>query len=94
MKDIHLNDTFEPMVENGDFVVAHNLKQAQTLLLQTNKGEWKQHPTMGVGVPHYLETFDMYELSREIREQFSQDGMNVDRVQINGTTLNVEAEWK
>ena len=94
MKDIHLNDTFELMVENGDFVVAHNLKQAQTLLLQTNKGEWKQHPTMGVGVPHYLETFDMYELSREIREQFSQDGMNVDRVQINGTTLNVEAEWK
>ena len=94
MKDIHLNDTFELMVENGDFVVAHNLKQAQSLLLQTNKGEWKQHPTMGVGVPHYLETFDMYELSREIREQFSQDGMNVDRVQINGTTLNVEAEWK
>lgn len=94
MKDIHLNDTFEPIVENGDFVVDLNLKQAQTLLLQTNKGEWKQHPTMGVGVPYFLETFSMSELSREIREQFSQDGMNVYRVQINGTTLNVEAEWK
>ena len=94
MKDIHLNDTFEPIVENGDFAVAPNLKQAQALLLQTNKGEWKQHPTMGVGVPNFLETFNMSELSREIREQFSQDGMKVNRVQINGTTLNVEAEWK
>ena len=94
MKDIHLNDTFEPIVEKGDFAVSPNLKQAQTLLLKTNKGEWKQHSTMGVGVPHFLETFNMSELSREIREQFSQDGMKVNRVQINGTTLNVEAEWK
>ena len=94
MKDIYLNDTIEPIVENGDFAVAPNLKQAQALLLQTNKGEWKQHPTMGVGVPNFLETFNMSELSREIREQFSQDGMKVNRVQINGTTLNVEAEWK
>lgn len=94
MKDIYLNDTFEPIVENGDFAVAPNLNQAQALLLQTNKGEWKQHPTMGVGVPNFLETFNMYELSREIREQFSKDGMKVNRVQINGTTLNVETEWK
>ena len=94
MKDIYLNDTFEPIVENGDFAVAPNLNQAQALLLQTNKGEWKQHPTMGVGVPNFLETFNMYELSREIREQFSKDGMKGNRVQINGTTLNVETEWK
>lgn len=94
MKDIYLNDTFEPIVENGDFAVAPNLNQAQALLLQTNKGEWKQHPTMGVGVPNFLETFNMSELSREIREQFSKDGMKVNRVQINGTTLNVETEWK
>ena len=94
MKDIHLNSAFEPIIVNGDFAVDENLKQAQMLLLQTNKGEWKQHPTAGVGVPNYIETYNMYDLSREIREQFSQDGMKVNSVHITGTTLNVEAEWK
>jgi hypothetical protein len=94
MKDIQLTSTFELNVVNGDFAVGENLKQAQMLLLHTNKGEWKEHPTMGVGVPNFIETNNMHELSREIREQFSQDGMKVDSVHINGSTLNVEAEWK
>ena len=94
MKDIQLTNTFEPVIVNGDFAADENLKQAQMLLLHTNKGEWKEHPTMGVGIPNYIETYNMHELSREIREQYSQDGMKVSSVHISGTTLNVEAEGK
>ena len=74
--------------------VEENLKQAQQLLLGTNKGEWKQHPTMGVGVTNYLETAAAGQLSREIREQYSRYGMKVSSVKINGTTLELESEWK
>lgn len=94
MTDIALTSELELKVANGDLAVEENLKQAQQLLLGTNKGEWKQHPTMGVGVTNYLETAAAGQLSREIREQFSRDGMRVSSVKINGTTLEVEAEWK
>lgn len=94
MTDIALTPELELQIANGDLVVADNLKQAQQLLLVTNKGEWKQNPTMGVGVSNYLETGATDRLSREIREQFSRDGMSVSSVRITGSTLDVEAEWK
>ena len=94
MTNIALTSELELKAANGDLAVEENLKQAQQLLLGTNKGEWKQHPTMGVGVTNYLETAAAGQLSREIREQFSRDGMKVSSVKINGTTLEVAAEWK
>ena len=94
MTDIALTTDLDMMVADGDLVTEENLKQAQQLLLVTNKGEWKQHPTAGVGVANYLETASAGELSREIREQFSRDGMKVSSVKISGTTLEVEATWK
>ena len=94
MTDIALSPDLDMMVADGDLVTEENLKQAQQLLLVTNKGEWKQHPTAGVGVANYLETASAGELSREIREQFSRDGMKVSSVKISGTTLEVEATWK
>ena len=94
MNDIALTSELELKVINGDLAVEENLNQAQQLLLGTNKGEWKQNPTMGVGVVNYLETASVNQLSREIREQFSRDGMRVNSVKIIGTKLDVEAEWK
>lgn len=94
MTDIALTPDLDMMVADGDLETEENLKQAQQLLLVTNKGEWKQHPTAGVGVANYLETASAGELSREIREQFSRDGMKVSSVKISGTTLEVEATWK
>jgi hypothetical protein len=94
MTDIALTPDLDMKVADGDLVTEENLKQAQQLLLVTNKGEWKQHPTAGVGVVNYLETASAGELSREIREQFSRDGMKVSSVKISGTTLEVEATWK
>ena len=94
MTDIALTPDLDMMVADGDLVTEENLKQAQQLLLVTYKGEWKQHPTAGVGVANYLETASAGELSREIREQFSRDGMKVSSVKISGTTLEVEATWK
>lgn len=94
MNDIALTDTYDIAVQNGDFCLTECLKQSQMLLLHTNKGEWKQHPTMGVGIVNYLEQHTPANLAREIREQFAKDGMQVESVNISGTTLNVDAQWK
>lgn len=94
MEDIQLTDSLELHIKNGDLVVDDNLKQAQQLLLGTNKGEWKQNPKAGVGIVNYLETSSVGELSREIREQFTRDGMQVSSVKVAGSQINVDAQWK
>lgn len=94
MNDIILTEQYDLATVNGDFAIDDCLKQSQMMLLKTNKGEWKQNPTMGVGVSSYIEQHTPAHLAREIREQFSKDGMQVDNVNISGTTLNVDAKWK
>ncbi len=94
MNDIALTENYDLETTNGDFALTECLKQSQMLLLETNKGEWKQNPEMGVGVVNYLEQHSPARLAREIREQFSKDGMQVDKVSLSGTKLNVDAQWK
>lgn len=94
MNDILLTSGYGLDTENGDFRVGDCLKQSQMLLLETSKGEWKQSPEMGVGLVSFLEDYDMTRAAREIREQFSKDGMRVERIRIEGTVLNVDAQWR
>ena len=94
MMDIQLTSDLELAFAAGDLVIDDNLKQAQQLLLGTNKGEWKQNPKAGVGVVNYIESAATGELSREIREQYSRDGMQVNSVKISNSQINVDAQWK
>lgn len=94
MLDLQLTEGLDLLVKNGDLVVDDNLKQAQQMLLGTNKGEWKQNPKAGVGLVNYLETSSVGELSREIREQFTCDGMQVNNVKVDGYDINIDAQWK
>lgn len=94
MNDILLSSQSDLAVSAGDFAQGDCLKQSQMLLLLTNKGEWKQHPVAGVGAGNYLETASTAALSREIREQFSRDGMQVSSVLIRDNQLYIEAVWK
>lgn len=94
MNDILLTPQFDLAISAGDFTQGECLKQSQTLLLLTSKGEWKQHPAAGVGTGNYLETASTAALSREIREQFSRDGMQVSSVLIRDNQLYIEAVWK
>ena len=94
MMDIQLTSDLELAFAAGDLVIDDNLKQAQQLLLGTNKGEWKQNPKAGVGVVNFIESAATGELSREIREQYSRDGMRVNSVKISNSQRNVDAQWK
>lgn len=92
--DLLLDDDLDLSLADGDFATGEATKQSQTLLLLTNKGEWKQHPQRGVGVVGYLETGDMSALAREVRSDFTADGMRVENVRVVGTNLNVEAWYE
>ncbi len=51
-QDIELED-FDLKIENGDFVINESDAQHIENILLAHKGNWKQHPIVGVGLVNY-----------------------------------------
>lgn len=99
MKDLKLDENGDIMFDaNGELVTIDNAKdQNQKLLLFTHPGDWKEHPTVGIGLWDYLlgENEDIDELRQTIQSQFEEDGMEVENLDISEDfKLNVEANYK
>ena len=80
MTDYLLDGNNDLLVENGDFVMGDSTLQNQNLLLWGAPGAYKQYPTVGVGVFNYLKDDNTDDMLRAIRQQFTQDGMTVNRL--------------
>jgi hypothetical protein len=93
MEDILLDDGQELDIVNGDFVTGESTLQQQDLLLLTNKGEWKENPTIAVGAIGYLKDEDEGGLMAEIKLQFEKDGMEIDQIIIEEGKLNIDAHY-
>jgi len=90
--DILLQD-YDLLIENGDIAVGESTRQHQDLLLLADKGEFKQFPTVGVGILRYLETHDTNDLAREIRTEFNRDGMTIDEIKFDGSNIDIKANY-
>jgi hypothetical protein len=94
MTDLLLDDTGDLSLSGNDFVFGLSDQQHQELLLLTEKGEWKESPLVGVGAMKFLESESTADLLREIRLQFSNDGMNVNAISITTTgQINIDATY-
>lgn len=93
--DILLAEEMDLQIDNnGEFICGDSSAQHQKLLLLIQKGECKESPTRGVGVRRYLETHSTQELAREIRQEFSIDGMLVDYISISSNkNIDIEADY-
>lgn len=98
MKDFLLDEDGDIQFDaNGELVTTDDAtEQNQKLILLTNKGEWKEHPKVGVGIIDFiLGDGDVDDLQKEIQEQMEMDGMTVNRLDIEKDfTLNLEAIYK
>jgi hypothetical protein len=93
-KDILLDDTLDLQIVNGDFVVGESTEQHQKILILADKAEFKEYPMRGVGVLRYLEEETPDNLAREIRQEFTIDGMTVNQIKIaNDLTIQVDANY-
>lgn len=54
VQDILLDDNYDLLVKNGDFVVGDSDQQSADLIFQTYIGHWKENMLVGVGVEYYL----------------------------------------
>lgn len=93
MKDILLTADFDLQIKDGDLVIGESNQQHQQCLILAEKGAYKQFPDLGVGVMTYLKDENPDELLREIRLQFSGDGMKVKRLAFEGGKIQADADY-
>lgn len=68
--------------------------QNQYLLLKLQKGAIKRLPERCVGADSFVEAEDANSLLREVRKQYSLDGMRVGKIAFEGDNLNIEAAYE
>ena len=84
MKDILIDENNDLQLLAGDFEVGYSDNQQQKAILSTEKGEWKEHPEVGVGIAQMLAD-DLYtEVLIEIKKQLEYDGMQINDVTLKG----------
>lgn len=94
MKDILLDEYLDIDFKSGDFIIGESTAQHQKLLLLSEKGEWKESPKRGIGAKRFIEDHQPDNFAREVRQEFSADGMSVKSVQVgNNFTINIEAYY-
>ena len=93
-KGILLDDNSNLLISNKSMVIGDTTGQNQKNLILTEKTELKFTPMRGVGSRRFLEDHTPDNLAREIRQEFSIDGMTVKSLKIdtNGI-INVDASY-
>lgn len=92
--DIALDNNNDLQIANGDFVIGESTEQHQTLLLLSDKNDWKESPTVGVGIESFLDDEEPADMHREIRLQFAKDGMKVKKIQTVRGQIQIEAGYE
>lgn len=82
MDDLLLDENYDLLWEDGDFVIDDATVQNQQLLIICNKGEFKENPMRCVGAQRYLEDHKPDDVAREIRQEFTIDGMKVNSIKV------------
>jgi hypothetical protein len=82
------------MVRNRSIVIGDTTLQNQYLILLAQKGEFKEYPTLGVGISDILGDDNVLEWKKRIREEFAKDDLKANKVDINLQTGELEINAK
>lgn len=92
MTDLLLNERNDLAFADGDFVAGESTQQHQQLLLISNKGDWREHPVIGVGLFRALKDDDANTILSDIKSEFEADGMIVNSIRMDASgNLNIDA---
>ena len=67
--------------------------QNQAMILKAQKGEFKENPTVGVGIENMVNDHDFRLWRREVTEQLEADGQQIDRLVINENEFILDARY-
>ena len=81
--DIRLDENDDMVAINGDMVAVVSDAQHMKDIIDSNLGEWKESPLLGVGIRNDLNSSGRkQQLKRSIREQAEGDNYNVQRLEV------------
>lgn len=83
MQDIKTDENHEVIFRNGDFLITHSDEQHQHHILLANKGEYKRHPEVGVGIVDMLNNEEYTAMMLEAKKQLEYDGMGISNIRLN-----------
>jgi len=86
MQDFKLNAEMDLEIKNGDFDIGDTDQQNIELILLAHKGNFKEHPILGVGIASYLkspEIISRLRLENEINNQLEFDNFKVKDLDVN-----------
>ena len=93
MNDIVLSN-FDLDIKNGHFVLSESTEHHLSLLLLSEKGEWRQFAWLGVGIKNtLLDDAQPLILKKEIRKQVQLDGAKLTRLRIKNEEVELEADY-
>ena len=74
--DLILDDNYNPLCRDGDFAPDNSDAQNVQLIMISTKGAWKESPTVGCGLVHWVKkpTQSLRAMKREITVQLEADG--------------------
>ena len=75
-------------------VVGDVTYQNQAMILKAQKGEFKESPTVGVGIEDIVCDSDLRLWRKEITEQLEADGQRIDRLVLNEREFILDAKYK
>ncbi len=76
--DLLLTDDLDLRIEGGDLVLGESTEQHLRLLLESDKGDWRATPYVGVGIRTLLlEDASPLAIQQEIQDQVTTDGARV-----------------
>jgi hypothetical protein len=91
MKDLLLDDNDNLIISNGDFVIGNADYQQRKLIILSQKGEWKEYPSLGFGIDNYLKKSvtadEKQKFITELKSELSSDNIK-DTVKIEGNDLS------
>lgn len=93
MTDFLINPEDGSLFANGDIRTGLSDNQHKRHLLICAKGSFKEFPATGVGAADFLESEDEAAFLREVRSQFTADGMTVRSIKMTGEKLEVDASY-
>lgn len=93
--DILRDSTGDLKIKDGDFVIGESTTQHQTDILLSQKGDFKQWPTLGVGLFNFLLGDDSVdEFKQVVQAEFENDGMEINSLNIKPDgKYNIDANY-
>ncbi len=94
MIDIKFTPEGDIDITGGDIAYTESTKQHQGDLIIAQKGHYKEHPGVGVGAINFLHDERPEDFMRAIRQEFTRDGMTVQRIGMSNGNLYFNARYK